>query len=129
VRKLIALLSLLLAGTAPAVGQVPPYVYAPTLGTASVQILPVNPLRKRLMFINPNAAASVAVCPIGPTRVTGGVNVTAAINGAGCITLLPYGNMTIDGGEGGSGPQLFMPAAWVGIASAASSGLTVYEFE
>jgi hypothetical protein len=127
-RKLIAFL-LLLAGAAPAFAQVPPYVYGPTLGTASVQILPVNPLRKRLMFINPNATASVAVCPIGPTRVTDGVNVTAAINGAGCITLLPYGNMTIDGGEGGSSPQLFIPAAWVGIASAVSSALTILEFE
>jgi hypothetical protein len=115
VRKPLACL-LLLAGAAPAVGQVPPYVYGPTLGTASVQILPVNPLRKRLMFINPNATASVAVCPVGPTRVTGGAIVTAAINGAGCMTILPYDSFLVDGSEPG-GPQLYMPSAWVGIAS------------
>jgi hypothetical protein len=110
-----------------ALAQVPPYVYGPTIGTASVQILPVNPLRKRTIFFNPNATALVAVCPSGPTRVSGGVAVVAAINGAGCITLLPQANMTIDGGAGPS--QLYMPSAWVGVASAGGSALTVLEFE
>lgn len=126
--KLKILIGFLLAA-APAFAQQAPYVYAPTLGTSSVQILGNNPARRRVMFINPNAAASVAVCPVGPTRVTGGVTVTAVINGAGCITLLPYGNMTIDGGGGGSGPQIFIPSAWVGVASAGGSALTVLEFE
>lgn len=123
------LLSCLLLSVAPSFAQQAPYVYGPTLGTSSVQILGNNPARKRVMFINPNATASVAVCPIGPTRVTGGVIVTAVINGAGCITILPYGNMTIDGGGNGSGPQIFIPSAWVGIASAGGSALTVLEFE
>jgi hypothetical protein len=125
-RKLVALL-LLLAGATSAFAQVPPYVYAVTLGTTSTQVLPVNPARKRVIFVNPNATALVAVCPSGPSRNTN-VIVTAVINGAGCRTILPYDAFTVDG-SGASGPQLYMPSAWVGIASAASSGLTVYEFE
>jgi flavoprotein len=127
-RKLVAL-PLLLAGAMSAFAQVPPYVYPVTLGTSSVQILPVNPERKRLFFHNPNATALVAVCPVGPARVTGGVAVVAAINGAGCRTILPLDAFTVDGSSGGSGPPLYMPSAWLGIASAASSGLTVLEFE
>lgn len=123
-RRLLAL-SLFVA--APAFAQVSPFVYGPTLGTGSVQILAANPLRKRLIFFNPNATALVAVCPSGPTRVSGGTAVVAAINGSGCITLLPYGNMTIDGGNGPN--QLYIPSAWVGVASAGGSALTVLEFE
>jgi flavoprotein len=125
-QKLIAVL-LLLAGAVSAFAQVPPYVYPVTLGTSSIQVLPVNPLRKRVIFVNPNATALVAVCPSGPSRNTN-VIVTAIINGAGCRTILPYDAFTIDG-SGASGPQLSMPSAWVGIASAAASALTVLEFE
>lgn len=114
-----------LANGAPA--QVPPYVYAITIGTVSSQVLAVNTLRKRLIFINPNATALVAVCPSGPTRNASSA-VTAVINGAGCTTILPYGSLTIDG-SGASGPQLSMPSAWLGIASAGASALTIYEFE
>jgi flavoprotein len=124
--KLVALL-LLLAGAVSASAQVPPYVYPVTLGTSSTQVLPVNPARKRVIFVNPNATALVAVCPAGPARNTG-ATVTAAINGAGCRTILPYDAFVVDG-SGASGPQLYMPAAWVGIASAAASALTILEFE
>jgi flavoprotein len=125
-RNLLAAL-LLLAGATSAFPQVPPYVYPVTLGTSSIQVLPVNPLRKRVIFVNPNATALVAVCPSGPSRNTN-VIVTAVINGAGCRTILPYDAFTVDG-SGASGPQLYMPSAWVGIASAVSSSLTVLEFE
>jgi flavoprotein len=125
-RKLLASLLLLAAATS-ATAQVPPYVYPVTLGTSSVQILPVNPARKRVMFVNPNATALVAVCPFGPARSTN-VAVVAAINGAGCRTILPYDAFTVDG-SGASGPQLYMPSAWVGIASAGSSALTILEFD
>jgi flavoprotein len=125
-RKLLASL-LLLAGVAGTHAQVPPYVYPVTLGTSSIQVLPVNPLRKRVIFVNPNATALVAVCPFGPARNTN-VAVVAAINGAGCRTILPYDAFTVDG-SGAAGPQLSMPSAWVGIASAVSSALTILEFE
>jgi hypothetical protein len=127
VRKLLASL-LLLAGAVSAFAQVPPYTFPIVLSTTSVQVLPVNPLRKRVIFVNPNATALVAVCPLGPARNTN-VAVVAIINGAGCVTVLHYSSFTLDNGEGSGAPPLSIPSAWVGIASAASSGLTVYEFE
>jgi hypothetical protein len=126
-RHLFAVL-LILGGAFPVGAQVPPYVYAITLGTSSIQVLPANTLRKRVLFVSPNATALVAVCPAGPTRVSGGVAVVAAINGAGCRTILPYDAFVVDGAEAG-GPQLYMPSAWVGIGSTASTALTVFEFE
>lgn len=124
-RILAALLLLCIASAAHA--QQAPYVYPLTIGTASVQILAVNQLRKKLIFHNPNDAVKVAVCPIGPSRSgSPTTNVIAAINGAGCITILPYDRVEI---SGGSGPQLGMQSAWVGIAASSSSALTIIEFE
>lgn len=110
--------------------QVPPYTYPQTIGTSSVSILAANPARKKLIFHNPNDTAKVAVCPVGPTRAVGGSasQIVAAINGAGCITLLPYDRWEVSGSTA-SGPQQAMGSAWVGIASAGGSALTIYEFE
>jgi hypothetical protein len=124
----------LIAGIAPAIAQVPPYTYPISLGTTSVSILPANTSRKKLIFHNPNATALVAVCPVGPTRMPSsppgpaGPPIVAAINGPGCLTLIPYDRQEISGSTP-SGPQQQMPSAWVGIASAGSSALTVLEFE
>jgi hypothetical protein len=122
-----SMMLLVLVGAVPALAQVPPYVYAITLGTSSTQILPVDPLRKRAIFVNPNATALVAVCPSGPSRKDG-TPIVAAINGPGCTTILPFSSFTVDGAEPG-GPQLYMPSAWVGIGSTASTALTILEFE
>jgi flavoprotein len=107
--------------------QVPPYVYPVTLGTSQASILPANTARKKLIFTNPNATAFVAVCPAGPSR-SNGAAITAAINGPGCTTLLPYQSIEISGSTA-SGPQQSMPSAWIGIASAGGSALSIYEFE
>ena len=120
-------LAILLALVCSAAAQVPPYVYAITLGTSSVQVLPADTLRKRVIFVNPNATALVAVCPAGPSCKDGSA-IAPAINGAGCRTILPYDLFTVDGSTA-SGPQQFMPSAWLGIASAGSSALTILEFE
>jgi hypothetical protein len=120
-----ALLLLCLAG--PTFGQIPPFVYPIVLGTAQVTILPANTARKKLIFHNPNATALVAVCPVGPSRSNGAV-ITAAINGAGCTTILPYDRVEVSGSTA-SGPQQQMPSAWIGIASAGGSSLTIIEFE
>jgi hypothetical protein len=125
-RLAAALFFLCLAGSAFA-QQVPPYVYPVTLGTSQATILPANPARKKLIFNNPNATALVAVCPVGPSR-SNGAAITAAINGPGCMTLLPYQDKEVSGSTA-SGPQLQMPSAWIGIASAGGSSLTVWEFE
>lgn len=125
-----ALAFLAFAATPALAQQVPPYTYPQTIGTASVSILPANPARKKLIFHNPNDSAKVAVCPVGPTRAVGGSasQIVAVINGAGCVTLLPYDRWEISGSTA-SGPQQAMPSAWVGIASGASSALTILEFE
>lgn len=110
--------------------QVPPYTYPQTIGTGSVTILAANPSRKKLIFHNPNDTAKIAVCPVGPTRAAGGSAslIVAAINGAGCITLLPYDRWEVSGSTA-SGPQQAMGSAWVGIASVGGSALTILEFE
>jgi hypothetical protein len=108
--------------------QTPPYTYPQTIGTSSVTILAANPARKKLIFHNPNDTAKIAVCPIGPSRSSGGANIVAVINGAGCITILPYDRVEVSGSTA-SGPQQSMPSAWVGIASAGGSTLSILEFE
>lgn len=110
-----------------AAAQSPPYVYPIAVTTASAQILAANPQRKKLIFHNPNDQIKVAVCPLGPSRASGGAAITAVINGAGCITLVPYDRVEITGSTA-SGPQQAMPSAWLGIGSSAGA-LTIIEFE
>ena len=38
-----------------------PFAYAPTVGTSQSQVVPANPIRKKLVFFNPNNTAKVAV--------------------------------------------------------------------
>jgi hypothetical protein len=110
--------------------QTPPYTYPLTLGTTSVQVLPFNPARKKVIFHNPNDQAKIAVCPVGPDRTphSSQALVVAAINGAGCTTILPYDRVEVSGGTP-SGPQQDMRSAWVGIASAPGSAFTAFEWE
>lgn len=124
-KYLLAAALLLLAASASA--QVPPYVYPIAIGTSPISILPVNPARKKVIFHNPNDSAKVAVCPVGPSR-SNAAAIVAAINGAGCITILPYDRVEVSGGTP-SGPQQSMQSAWIGIASAGGSSLTIIEFE
>jgi hypothetical protein len=86
--------------------------------------------RRKVIFHNPNDTTKIAVCPVGPTRAVGGSQslIVAVINGAGCTTILPYGQVEISGSTA-SGPQQQMGSAWVGIASAPGSAFTVYEWE
>lgn len=130
-RKLLGHLALagavVICLTADAAAQSPPYVYPITVTTASAQILAANSARKKLIFHNPNDQIKVAVCPLGPSRASGAAAITAAVNGAGCITILPYDRVEISGSTA-SGPQQAMPSAWLGIGSS-SGALTIYEFE
>lgn len=128
--KRVLVFLLALGFTTAARAQSPPYTYPQTIGTSSVTILAANPVRKKLIFHNPNDTAKVAVCPIGPTRLAGGSNtlIVAVINGAGCVTILPYDRVEVSGSTA-SGPQQSMSSAWVGIASAGGSNLTILEFE
>jgi hypothetical protein len=116
--------------TAPAVAQVPPYVYPVTVGTSSAPVLPINPLRKKILIHNPNDTAKIAVCPIGPNRTAHSSQalIVAAINGAGCVTLLPYDRYEVTGGTP-SGPQQDIRSGFVGVASSPASALTIIEWE
>ena len=129
IRALLVIVAALLTSAA-AIAQVPPYTYPLTISTSSVTILPANTARKKVIFHNPNDTAKIAVCPVGPTRAVGGSQsaIVAVINGAGCITLLAYDRVEISGGTP-SGPQQAMGSAWVGIASAGASSLTIWEWE
>jgi hypothetical protein len=125
-KKIIA--ALLLVTTIPAAAQAPPYVYAMTVGTAQSVVLPTNSARKRVIFINSNATAKVAICPAGPARGPANATVVAAINGVGCATLAPGAQMTVDGGPP-PGPLLSMPSSWIAISDTAGGGLTIWEWE
>jgi hypothetical protein len=134
VKRIVAALFFFCLSASAFAQQVPPYVYPVTLGTSSVSILPANTARKKVIFHNPNATALIAVCPVGPTRMPSsppgpaGALIVAAINGAGCSTLLPYQTIEVSGSTP-SGPQQSMGSAWVGIASATNSAFTALEFE
>jgi len=124
--------TLLLFGFASAAqAQSPPFTYPQTIGTSSVSILPDNPARKKLIFHNPNDTAKIAVCPVGPNRLGGSSSapIVAVINGAGCITILPYDTLVIDNGAAAANPPMSNRSAWVGIASAGGSALTIWEWE
>lgn len=124
----LALVLIALAGSfGPAAAQTPPYDYAITIGTTSVQVLGPSPTRRRVIFHNPNVTALVAVCPVGPTR-SANTTVVAVINGAGCITILPRGYFDLQGANA-QGPPLAMGSAWVGISDTPSVALTILEFE
>ena len=120
-------LALVLAALAPAAAQVPPYLYPAVIGTTQAQVLPQNDRRRRVIFINPNATATIAFCPAGPARNTGAA-VACAVNGAGSITVLPRSSFVIDGGTL-EGPPLQMGSAWNGVADTPSSNFTALEFE
>lgn len=129
IKRLLSLL--MLAGlVAPALAQqAQPFTYPQTIGTSSVTILPANPARKKLVFHNPNDTAKIAVCPVGPTRAVGGSAslIVAAINGAGCVTILPYDRWEVSGSIASSAAQIVIPSAWVGIASAGGSQITILD--
>jgi len=128
-----ALLTLALAASAfgqfippaPNRSLLPPFDYPPTLTTTPQQVLPIDTARRRIIFFNPSATATIAFCPSGVTRA--GVTFTCAVNGAGSITLLPLGSFVLDGGTE-QGPPLSMGAAWMGV-STGSAPATLFEFE
>jgi hypothetical protein len=123
-KRLLILLGLIAAIAAPAAAQQLPYAWPQTVGTTAVQVLPANPARKQVFFHNPNASATVSVCPTVSRK--DGTNVACTVNGAGSITLLPGGSATL-GGVGS--PTAAIPTPWNGIASAPSTPLTIYEWE
>jgi hypothetical protein len=99
-----------------------PFGYALTIGTASVQILPVNPSRKALMFFNPSNN-TVSVCP---ALAPNGAALAAVVNGAGSISILSGGGFLMLPQPGW--PDLGMGSAFNAVASGAGTLFTVWEF-
>ena len=122
----LALLALSVTAHGQSQSLQPPFDYNPTLSTTPQQVLPIDPARRRIIFFNPSATASIAFCPSQVTRA--GVAFNCAVNGAGSITLLPLASFVLDGGTP-QGPPLAMSAAWFGVANTTSAPATVYEFE
>jgi hypothetical protein len=100
-----------------------PFAYPITLGTVSALIVPQNPSRKALLFINPSATASVSFCP---ALTASGVALAAVLNGAGSFTLFPGGMLPLPGDL--KLDNLGLGAAWNAIASAPGTPFTVWEF-
>lgn len=127
-KRILAALLLMLAGAAQA-QQTPsttpqmPFDFPATVGTSSAMVIGQNLARRRIEFYNPSATATVAVCPTISRTATPAIICT--VNGAGSITLLPYGSVRIDGTAGNAS----VPGSWNAIASGASSPLTVMEYE
>jgi hypothetical protein len=124
---IIVTLALCIAGAARAEF---PNIFPVVLGTSSVTVLPANPVRSKVIFHNPNPTALVAVCPVGPPNVPGSpqIPIVAVIGGAGCVTILPYDRFEVTGPVTGGTSGSRFGAAWVGIASAPASALTILEF-
>jgi hypothetical protein len=134
--SIVALAALALAGGAAVAQQQfiplpnqslqPPWDYPPVLTTTPVQVLAPDTLRRRVIFFNPSATATIAFCPSQVTRA--GATFACAVNGAGSITLLPLASFILDGGTP-QGSPLQMGAAWFGVSASGNAPATLFEFE
>jgi hypothetical protein len=102
-----------------------PLGWGTTIGLTSQPILPANPTRQGLIFIN-SSLTTIAICPanviIGALGVypTGPAPVgVAAINSPGSITMLPNDKFIID--------NIACTCAWNGISGGAGGGITILE--
>lgn len=101
-----------------------PIGWGTTVGLTSGPVMPSNPSRTGLVFINQSAGVSIAICPavvnVGAGGFYSGATVgVAAVNGAGSITMQPGDKFIID--------TISCTTAWNGIASGAGGVLTMLE--
>lgn len=109
---------------APGTNAAFPLSWGTTVGTTSVTVLPANPSRTALIFVNASTGIAIAICP---AQINAGVNgvytgfaaATAAINGPGSITMQPGDKFIID--------TMNCTGTWNGIASGAGGVLTILE--
>jgi hypothetical protein len=105
-------------------GALLPIGWGTTVGLVSGPVMPSNPSRSALVFVNASTGAAVAICPavvnVGALGVyLGSAAGVAAINGAGSITMQPGDKFIID--------TLNCTCAWNGIASGTGANLTILE--
>ena len=101
-----------------------PLGWGTTVGLTSGPVLPTNPTRGGLIFINASVSAAIAICPSVVNQgilgvYTGFAVGVAAINGAGSVTMQPGDKFIID--------NLNCTGAWNGIASGTGAVLTILE--
>jgi len=101
-----------------------PIAWGTTVGLVSQPVLPANPARNALIFINSSIGVAVAIIPsqanIGALGVYSGITPgVAAINGAGSITMQPGDKFIID--------TINCRSAWNGIAGGGGGVLTILE--
>lgn len=83
-----------------------------TLGNASLQVIGTNPIRRKLMFFNPNAGVTIWITPAPKVATKGG----------GSIPLFSLAGPYIADAEN-------VNTAWNAIADSGSgNGLTILEF-
>jgi hypothetical protein len=108
------------------VGALLPVSWGTPVGLVSAPVLPSNPSRNGLVFVNASTSVAVAIIAASsniallqgqyPGVTTPSV---AAINGAGSITMQPGDKFIID--------TLACTCAWNGIASGTGGALSILE--
>jgi hypothetical protein len=93
-----------------------------TVGTSPAQVLPPNTARRRIIFHNPHASATVSCCPL---TKRGGTPIACAVNGVGSITLLASDVFVLDG----AGSQPGVPLGWNCVSDTSATPFTTFEFE
>src|SRR6266705_6657183 len=106
-------------------GALLPIGWGTTVGTTSGPVMPSNPSRNGLIFINNSVSASIAICPavvnVGALGIyAGAATGVAAINGVGSFTMQPGDKFIID-------TTFICTSAWNGIASGPGAALTILE--
>jgi hypothetical protein len=102
-----------------------PLAWGTTVGQVSGPVFPGVPTIGRVIFVNPSASVSVAICPANVNLAVNGVYGgftpgVAVLNGAGSVTLLPMDMFVID--------NLHCTTPWNGIASGPGGVLTILTF-
>jgi hypothetical protein len=106
-----------------------PVAWGSSPGLVSAPVLPPNPTRTGLVFIN-NGPVALAICPatmyLGQIALTAGAYAApplapgvAVIGGPGSVTMQPGDKFIID--------NMSCTCAWNGIAAAVGAALTIFE--
>ena len=101
-----------------------PMGWGVTVGLTPITVLPANPSRTALVFVNASQGISIAFCPAVVNIGSGGFFSGAqagvpAINAPGSITMQPGDKFIVD--------TLNCTTQWNGIASGAGGALTILE--
>lgn len=126
--RLYALVAAVLAAATPSLAQTnttpqQPFLYDAQVTTAPVVIIPSNTARRSIEFCNPNAAITVAVCPVIQRRT--GAGIVCAVNGRGSITLPPSACWSKTTTAQGSP----LATAWYGVAASSTVFISAFETE